>query len=60
MKNHVILKSFRILAASLLAAGCLFSVGCATSSDPENAGTRPWNSPRGWESGLPVSLTEGR
>jgi len=60
MKHPTILKTFRVLAAALVAAGCLFSVGCASSSDPENAGTRPWNSPRGWENGLPVSLTEGR
>ncbi len=27
--------------------------GCATS-DPDNASTRPWNTPQGWEGGLPM------
>jgi hypothetical protein len=35
--------------------------GCATSKeDSENASVRPWNSPEGWESGLPSNMTEGR
>jgi len=38
----------------------LFSLaGCATT-ESENASTRPWNAPKGWESGLPSGLTEGR
>jgi len=44
----------------LLTATLLSLTGCATT-DPENASVRPWNSPRGWETGgLPSSLNEGR
>jgi hypothetical protein len=32
----------------------LFGVtGCATS-EPENASVRPWNTPQGWEGGMPM------
>lgn len=44
---------------TLLAMAALLS-GCAHTSEPENASSRPWNSPKGWESGLPLGLTEGR
>jgi hypothetical protein len=27
--------------------------GCATE-DPSNASVRPWNTPQGWENGLPM------
>lgn len=37
-----------ILGALLLGAG-----GCATN-EPENASVRPWNTPQGWESGMPM------
>jgi len=33
--------------------------GCATS-EPENTSERPWNSPKGWETGVPTGLYEGR
>ena len=33
--------------------------GCATP-ESENISERPWNSPKGWENGLPSSMTEGR
>ena len=36
------------LAAALFAAG-----GCATD-EPDNASSRPWNTPQGWESGMPM------
>jgi len=36
----------------------LFS-GCA-STEPENASARPWNQPRGWETGLPPAMYQGR
>lgn len=32
--------------------------GCKADDDPLTE--RPWNSPRGWETGLPSTLTEGR
>jgi hypothetical protein len=33
--------------------------GCVTT-EPENASARPWNQPRGWETGLPPAMYEGR
>jgi hypothetical protein len=43
---------------------CLFAIltlvsGCA-STESDNASARPWNSPKGWETGLPSGMTEGR
>lgn len=46
------------LLAGLLLVGWLF-VGCA-STEPNNRSARPWNSPKGWETGLPAGLNEGR
>jgi len=40
-------------------AGLMVS-GCATSENVDNTASRPWNSPRGWESGLPSGMNEGR
>jgi len=38
----------------LLLGAILVSVsGCATD-DPENTTVRPWNTPQGWESGVPM------
>ncbi|HSU56225.1 MAG TPA: hypothetical protein VLT36_19355 [Candidatus Dormibacteraeota bacterium] len=37
----------------------LLLCGCA-STEPENYSSRPWDSPRSWETGLPSALTEGR
>ena len=34
-------------------------VGCVTS-ESENLSERPWNTPKGWETGLPNSMNEGR
>ena len=35
--------------------------GCATTeADMQNASERPWNSPKGWENGIPMGLYEGR
>jgi hypothetical protein len=42
----------------LLLAGVLLS-GCATA-EPDNLSARPWNSPKGWENGLPNGMMEGR
>ncbi|MEW6159503.1 MAG: hypothetical protein AB1813_18910 [Verrucomicrobiota bacterium] len=43
----------------LLALAASLTSGCA-STDPENASSRPWNTPRSWEHGLPPSIMEGR
>jgi hypothetical protein len=34
------------------------AVGCATR-DPDNASVRPWDSPEGWENGIPSSMYQG-
>jgi hypothetical protein len=53
------LRKFRVMMyLAVLAAASLLS-GCATS-ETDNASARPWNSPYGWENGLPSSLTEGK
>jgi len=43
----------------LLSVASLALAGCA-STESDNMSSRPWNSPRGWEHGLPSSMTEGR
>jgi hypothetical protein len=44
----------------LLALIALGVNGC-TTTEPENASARPWNSPAGWQTGgLPSSINEGR
>lgn len=43
----------------LLLAVALVVTGCATA-DPDNMSVRPWNSPKGWENGLPSGMMEGR
>jgi hypothetical protein len=41
------------IAAALVAGGC-------ASTDSENMSSRPWNTPRQWESGFPSGLDERR
>jgi hypothetical protein len=40
----------------LFALVLLGASGCATDRDPENASVRPWNSPIGWENGIPSGM----
>jgi hypothetical protein len=49
----------RFLFCALLLSSAFLFTGCATN-EAENLSERPWNSPRGWESGLPSSMNEGR
>jgi hypothetical protein len=43
-----------------MAALSLIGTGCGTA-ESENASSRPWNAPQGWETGaLPSSMNEGR
>jgi len=49
----------RACLAALLCYAALNLSGCATS-EPENYSSRPWDSPKSWETGLPSALTEGR
>lgn len=53
--------SLRLLSGLLLIllTGLLVG-GCASPESTDNAASRPWNSPRGWESGLPSGMNEGR
>lgn len=50
-------RTFLLLA---LAASALVLSGCATTDQDDNASVRPWNSPKGWENGLPSNMQEGR
>ena len=49
----------RLALLLLLALAALTFGGCA-SPDNDNASVRPWNTPKGWETGLPSNMTEGR
>jgi len=48
-----------LLLVALLTSALFIFTGCATT-ESENLSERPWNSPRGWETGLPSSINEGR
>ncbi len=50
---------FLLCLLLLAGAGLAFS-GCATTETADNDASRPWNSPRGWETGLPSGINEGR
>lgn len=52
--------SFTKIVAGLLLAGVLAMTSGCNTPEPDNRSARPWNSPKGWEGGLPVGLTEGR
>ena len=45
------------LLCILFALVLLGASGCA-STDPDNAYVRPWNSPIGWENGIPSGMYE--
>ena len=47
------LRSAQVLFLLVLAGVVLSITGCATD-DPENTTVRPWNTPQGWESGVPM------
>lgn len=51
-----LVSSRALLLALMLAAWAL--TGCSTTDDPENASVRPWNAPKGWETGVPSQMTE--
>jgi hypothetical protein len=38
----------------------IFLTGCATTDNDENLSSRPWNTPKSWETGVPSGLLEGR
>lgn len=47
--------NFRCLFLLVLALAAVALAGCA-STDSENVSERPWNTPQGWENGLPSSM----
>jgi hypothetical protein len=51
-------KLFCLAFLCLAGAGSVLLTGCA-STDPENRAERPWNSPTGWEHGLPGGMVPG-
>ena len=55
MKSLLAFLASPLALAGLLAGLCLWLTGCSTT-DPENKPERPWNSPQGWEGGIPPSL----
>lgn len=45
----------------LLLFVALWLSGCGTiDGDADNASSRPWNTPKTWETGLPSTINEGR
>lgn len=57
LKQHL-----RRLLFALAAAGLLLGLsGCGTvEGDADHVSSRPWNTPKSWEGGLPSGLNEGR
>jgi len=53
-----VIRLFLLLSFPVFLA--VLTTGCSTASDPENQSQRPWGAPKGFESGLPSSMTEGR
>ena len=53
---------FRLLLLALLSTGSLLGTGCASTEGEghSNQSTRPWNQPRGWETGVPGMLQQDR
>jgi hypothetical protein len=49
----------RFLLATALVGSLATLSGCRTD-DELSDNSRPWNTPRNWETGLPAALTEGR
>lgn len=43
----------RALFLAMLLFGSALGTGCASTGEPANESSRPWNQPRGWESGVP-------
>jgi hypothetical protein len=38
----------------LVLGAMLCGISGCTTNEPENASVRPWNTPQGWESGMPM------
>jgi hypothetical protein len=59
VKRFWISKAAAGFLSLLLLTGLTLLSGCATT-EPDNLSVRPWNSPKGWENGLPGGMMEGR
>jgi len=46
---------FSLLMVALLGALVLGATGCSTK-DADNSSVRPWDSPMGWENGVPSGM----
>lgn len=53
-------KSVSPLALGLLLVLTSLLVGGCATGEPGNMSSRPWNTPKGWENGLPGGLMEER
>jgi hypothetical protein len=40
----------------LAAAAAVGVVGCASTDETDNVSSRPWNAPKGWETGMPSGM----
>ena len=58
--KHLLLNSRAVLLLLLVLAALGVTACSTTADDSDNASVRPWNSPKGWENGLPSNMTEGR
>ncbi len=57
--NSRLLQLARCLLAALALGGAFLATGCNTP-EPDNMSSRPWNSPKGWEGGVPGMLYDRR
>jgi hypothetical protein len=57
--NQLLSNKFLKASLGLLLLAVILLSGCATA-EPDNMSARPWNSPKGWENGLPSGMLEGR
>jgi hypothetical protein len=57
--NRLFAQKYLKPAMGLLLLAVVLLSGCATA-EPDNLSARPWNSPKGWENGLPSGMMEGR
>jgi hypothetical protein len=55
MKRLIAFLTSPLVLAGVLAGCALWLAGCA-SAEKENRAEIPWNSPKGWEGGIPPSL----
>jgi hypothetical protein len=48
-----------LVAVALVSVLCI--TGCTSVADDSNhVSTRPWNTPKSWEGGMPSGMNEGR